>query len=82
VEECAVVGVSDKTGLVKPCAFVRAREHRAGLDDELRTFVREKLLPYKAPREVVFVAEFPRTHLGKIDRGRLKREHAQAGAEA
>jgi benzoate-CoA ligase family protein len=72
VEECAVVGVSDDSGLIKPCAFVRAREPRAGLGEELKTFVRERLAPYKAPREVVFLHEFPRTHLGKIDRGKLR----------
>jgi benzoate-CoA ligase family protein len=75
VEECAVVGVSDASGLVKPCAFVRAREQRAGLEGELRDFVRDRLMAYKAPREVRFVADFPRTHLGKIDRGKLKREY-------
>jgi acyl-coenzyme A synthetase/AMP-(fatty) acid ligase len=80
VEECAVVGVSDERGLVKPCAFVRARELAPGLDAQLRDWVRERLAAYKAPREVVFLQEFPRTHLGKIDRGRLKREHGGSGA--
>lgn len=73
VKEVAVVGVADANGLVKPHAYVTVHEHRAGLDDELRAWVRERLDPYKAPREIVFVDAMPRTHLGKIDRGRLRR---------
>jgi acyl-coenzyme A synthetase/AMP-(fatty) acid ligase len=74
VTEAAVVGREDENGLVKPIAFVVARERRAGLDAELQAFVRARLEPYKAPREVRFVDALPRTHLGKVDRGRLRRE--------
>jgi len=80
VEECAVVGVLDGLGLTKPCAFVRARRDTAGLDAELKDWVRERLAPYKAPREVVFMEQFPRTHLGKVDRGKLRRENSVGGA--
>jgi acyl-coenzyme A synthetase/AMP-(fatty) acid ligase len=73
VAEAAVVGATDASGLMKPLAFVVAREQRAGLDDELKAFVRERLDPYKHPREVVFVDSLPRTHLGKVDRGKLRR---------
>jgi len=77
VKECAVVGVSDAHGLVKPCAFVVLQETQAGspsLIAELQAFVKERLAPYKYPREVVFVETLPRTHLGKVDRGRLRRQ--------
>ena len=30
-----------------------------------------RLEPYKYPRDVVFMDDFPRTHLGKVDRGAL-----------
>ena len=73
VAEAAVVGVRDASGLVKPCAFVVARGRTDGLDETLKSFVRERLDPYKQPREVVFVDALPRTHLGKVDRGRLGR---------
>lgn len=72
VQEAAVVGVVDAKGLTKPHAFVIAAEQGEGLDEELKAFVRERLEPYKAPREVVFLREFPRTHLGKVDRGQLR----------
>jgi len=76
VAEVAVVGVPDPQGLVKPWAYVVARscaeEARVGLAEELRAFTLERLEPYKAPRQVVVLETMPRTHLGKIDRGRLK----------
>jgi len=74
VAEAAVVGVPDADGLVKPHAFVVARERRAGLEEELKVFVRDRLEPYKSPRAVLFLDTLPRTHLGKVDRGRLRRQ--------
>lgn len=82
VREAAVVGVADGTGLTKPWAFVVAAVEGAGkpgervLADELRVFVRDRLEAYKSPREVVLLDDLPRTHLGKVDRGRLRREAA------
>jgi benzoate-CoA ligase family protein len=72
VLECGVVGVPDPAGLVKPVAFVAAPDAAAGLADELRQFALERLEPYKHPRRVVVLDHLPRTHLGKIDRSRLK----------
>jgi benzoate-CoA ligase family protein len=77
VRDAAVVGIADERGLVKPHAFVvpngSAADAEANLREDLRAFVRERLEPYKHPREVVFLDALPRTHLGKVDRGRLKR---------
>jgi benzoate-CoA ligase family protein len=72
VKEAAVVGVSDEAGLVKPHAYVVLRAGQGALDEELKQFVREQLEPYKAPRKVVIVDTLPRTHLGKVDRGKLR----------
>ncbi len=72
VKECAVVGVS-VGGLTKPHAYVVAQTQREGLDEELKAFVRAELEAYKAPREVFFLEALPRTHLGKIDRGKLRK---------
>jgi benzoate-CoA ligase family protein len=72
VKEVAVVGIEDANGLTKPHAFVVATEQRAGLAEELQAFARERLEPYKAPRVVRFLDVLPRTHLGKVDRGKLR----------
>jgi benzoate-CoA ligase family protein len=75
VREAAVVGVPGPDGLVHPHAFVvpEGREGGAELAEALRDFVRGGLESYKAPREVHFMDELPRTHLGKVDRGALRR---------
>ena len=72
VSQAAVVGVADANGLVKPHAWVIPRERREGLAEELKAFVRERLEHYKCPREVIFVDSLPTTHLGKVDRGKLR----------
>ncbi len=71
VVECVVVGVADDAGLVKPVAFVVARVRHPGLEQELIEHVLARLEPYKHPRRVVLVDDFPKTHLGKVDRRAL-----------
>jgi len=73
VREVAVVGVIGDGGLTKPHAFVVPRERRPDLPSELRAFAAERLEGYKVPREVVLMESLPRTHLGKVDRGKLRR---------
>ena len=71
VEECAVVAVNDETGLARPVAFVvRSSEVR---EQDLIDWVLDHLEAYKHPRKVYFVDELPQTHLGKVDRGALKK---------
>jgi len=75
VVEAAVVGHDDGSGLVKPKAFVVAREgHPPGdaLADSIKEFVKTRLAPYKYPRWVEFVASLPKNDRGKIDRKQLK----------
>ena len=76
VDEVAVVGVTDASGLTKPHAFVVAPGAEAPLGEELKAFVKSHLAPYKYPRNVAFLDDLPRTHLGKVDRGALKRSAA------
>ena len=71
VKECAVVATEDEDGLLKPTAFVVASTPTS--EAELQRHVLDRLEPYKHPRRVVFVDELPQTHLGKTDRGALKR---------
>src|SRR5881409_2858883 len=56
-----------------------SRERREGLAEELQAFVRGRLEPYKYPREVIFLEALPRTHLGKVDRARLRRGKLGSG---
>jgi len=75
VKEAAVVGVTTADGLVKPHAFVVLAPGAESSDIEarLQDHVKSRLEPYKYPRTVHVRPELPRTHLGKVDRGALKR---------
>ena len=69
VRECAVVAVSDESGLARPVAFVVASEVTA---EELTDWALARMEAYKHPRRILFVDRLPQTHLGKVDRGALK----------
>ena len=71
VRECAVIAVDDEVGLARPVAFVV----RSGevTEQDLIDWSLARLEPYKHPRQVFFVDRLPLTHLGKVDRGALRR---------
>lgn len=48
------------------------------LATELQSFVKQRLMPHKYPRQVEFIDELPKTATGKIQRFRLRdRERAR-----
>lgn len=76
VRECAVIGFDAGDGLIKPKAFVVARDtHTAddALAEQLKEFVKAHLALYKYPRWIEFVPSLPKNDRGKIDRKLLKR---------
>jgi len=75
VLEAAVTGETDQDGLIKPKAYVLLKgEYQAGerLKEELQSFVKGRLAPYKYPRWLEFVEELPKTVTGKIQRFKLR----------
>ena len=75
VLECAVVGHEGGDGLVKPKAFIVARDGRQpndALADEIKQFVKSKIALYKYPRWIEFVPSLPKNDRGKVDRKSLK----------
>jgi len=72
VREAAVVGAANAQGLIRPIAWV-IPEGGPPTADELRAFLAARLASYKVPDRLHLVADFPRTHLGKVDRGELRR---------
>ena len=76
ISEAAVIGKpdQDRGSIVK--AFVKLHNKykpSKELKEEIRSFVRENLAAYKAPREIEFVDNFIMTSSGKINR-RILRE--------
>lgn len=76
VREAAVVGKPDPThgtNIVKAYVVMTDAAHcRAEKIEELREHVKALIAPYKAPREIEFVDELPRTLTGKVQRYRLR----------
>ena len=75
VLECAVIGAPDEHEMIKPKAYVVLRQGvagDAGLQDGMRSFLRERLAHIKCPRWIEFCAELPKTATGKIQRFRLR----------
>ncbi len=72
VLEAAVIGVPDAEGLTKTKAFVVLKDGGQADDAELKAFVKDKLAPYKYPRQIAFVTELPKTATGKIQRFKLR----------
>jgi len=76
VRECAVLAVEDANRLATLAAFVALHDPAAAGDattGELQRFVKSRLLPYKYPRDVVYLPELPKTGTGKIDRQAIRR---------
>jgi benzoate-CoA ligase family protein len=70
VAEAAVVGAVEAGGLVKPFAFVVAKNDTRSdrLADELEALVADRLPPHQRPRHIALVDELPRTATGKLQR--------------
>jgi len=72
VLEAAVVGQEDEQKLIKPKAYVVLKPGKQASIEELQTYVKSKLAPYKYPRWIEFASELPKTATGKIQRFKLR----------
>lgn len=66
ISECAVIGRPDVRWDEVPVAYIIARQGRRPDIQELNAHLRTQLARYKIPREIVVVADLPRTALGKV----------------
>ncbi|MCY3977017.1 MAG: AMP-binding protein [Chloroflexi bacterium] len=72
VAACAVIGCPDDEWGEQVVAAIVSRAGAAANEAEIRAFCRDRLAPYKAPRRVVFVDEFPANALGKVQKAKLR----------
>ncbi len=68
VQEAAIVGLPHPKWGEAPHAFVVLKAGAAATQDEICSFARERLAHFKAPQEVTFLAELPKTATGKIQK--------------
>lgn len=80
VRECAVVAKPDPvhhTNIVKAYVVLSGTQTPDDAKSaELQAFVRDRIAPFKMPREIEFVAQLPRTETGKVQRFRLREKAA------
>lgn len=75
VRECAVLAVEMPDRRMTLQAFVTledASDNPESAAQTIKQYVKSKLLPYKYPRQVIFLGELPKTGTGKIDRQTLR----------
>ena len=72
VAEVGVAGVDDPIKGEVVHAWIVVRKGQAATEDELRSFCRVRLAPYKVPARVEFRTELPKTMVGKVLRRALR----------
>ncbi|MGH3379574.1 MAG: AMP-binding enzyme, partial [Actinoallomurus sp.] len=76
VVEAAVVGVPDQRWQERPLATVVLREGASVSAEELRTFLAERLPKWQLPERWSFIAEVPKTSVGKFSKKTLRQQYA------
>lgn len=66
VVDCAVVGVPDPAWGERVCAAVVCADTARVDVEALRRFAKNRLAPYKVPKDILLVADLPRNAMGKV----------------
>jgi len=73
IREAGVVGLTDaRLGQVPAAAYILKSGASAPTEDELKLFLRERLMPYQIPVRIIALVDFPRTPSLKISQPALK----------
>jgi long-chain acyl-CoA synthetase len=74
VEECAVIGLPDKEWGERVTAFIVPKSGHSIAPEQLKSFLKSRLSPFKVPKEYITVNEFPKSQAGKILKRELKKQ--------
>ncbi|XP_005394228.1 PREDICTED: acyl-CoA synthetase family member 2, mitochondrial isoform X2 [Chinchilla lanigera] len=77
VQEVQVVGVKDPRMGEEICACIRLKSGETTTEEEIKAFCKGKISHFKIPRYVVFVANYPLTISGKIQKFKLREQMEQ-----
>ncbi len=74
VQDVQVVGVPDEKYGEELCAWIIAKPGTKPTEDDIRAFCKGQIAHYKVPRYIRFVASFPMTVTGKIQKFKIRDE--------
>jgi malonyl-CoA/methylmalonyl-CoA synthetase len=74
VAACAVIGCPDRQWGERVTAVVVLNRGASVSGQDLITFCRESLAPYKSPKSIVFREDLPRNAMGKVQKAKLRKE--------
>ncbi|MGW4116954.1 long-chain fatty acid--CoA ligase [Nocardia sp. NPDC004711] len=76
VAEAAVIGIPDAKWDERPLVAIVLVEGTEAEPEELRDFLAPKFAKWQLPEHWCFIAEVPKTSVGKFDKKRLRAQHA------
>ena len=68
IQDVQVIGVPDPRYGEEICAWIKLHDGKTATAEEIREFCKGEIAHYKIPRYIEFVAEFPMTITGKIQK--------------
>ena len=82
VQDVQVVGLPDPRYGEELCAWIIVKPGQSATEDDIREFCKGQIAHYKVPKYIRFVAEFPMTVTGKIQKFKIRDEmKAQLGLD-
>ncbi|GGL39251.1 long-chain fatty acid--CoA ligase [Nocardia jinanensis] len=76
VAEAAVIGIPDEKWDERPLVAIVVAEGATVAPEELREFLADRFAKWQLPEYWTFIAEVPKTSVGKFDKKRLRAQHA------
>ncbi|MCH2022652.1 MAG: acyl-CoA synthetase [Saprospiraceae bacterium] len=74
INDCAVVGIpNDEWGEIVSACLVIAKNKKVDIE-EINSWLKKQIAPYKLPRKYIFLKELPRNVLGKVTKNKLKNQ--------
>jgi len=75
VELCAVVGFPDREWGERVTAFIVPKPGKTIFPDELKSFLKSRLSPFKIPKEYIVLSDMPKNAAGKILKRELRKQY-------